>query len=236
MNLKLYRTLYFIVLSICLVSYQTAGIENETIWSSKFDTKSYHWKAETMNLDKQNVSERYFDTRLIGAANMEGGDIEISVQQLPGPNFNFFLGERLELDIGIEGDAAIIQETYNSDYNLFILPIRMNGSNFFDMILDNISYLENLTQSTYIDYSELDDLFTLSFIYMTTLSVNYTWNIESGFMEKKIIQAESGNKIIIIPGKGKVFSIGNDYNFNFIQLGIGILIFYFILIIIKNRI
>ncbi len=219
-----------------LSSNQVLGIENVTVWSSKLEPKSYHWKVESMNLNKLNISEQYFDTRLIGAANMEGGDVEILVQSLPDSNFNFFTGDRLKIHIFVEGDAGVMHVDYNSDYNLIILPLTMNDTDFFNLMLENIDYLENLTQSNYLDHHELDNLFTMSFSHKNTFSVNYTWNIETGFLEKKIVLAGSGNKIVVVPGKGKVFSIGNGYNFNIIQIGLVLSILSIIVILVKKSI
>ena len=103
-------------------------VEGSTEWSASISTSHYNWKS---TLNKISDADLYPDGELVGGINSPGGDIQITLRSIPSNNFNFFEGDRLDFLIGLEGDAVIDVSKFNIDYHLLILPININGTNFF---------------------------------------------------------------------------------------------------------
>jgi hypothetical protein len=219
-----------IVLGILIISptYITA---RETIWSSILESeKRYHWKAEKSEIRDLTGSEKY--THGVGGMNIGGGDNEIYLRSVPNSTFDFFKGDRLNISITVERDMVIglePQESLNStDWWLLILPLTMNEISFFDLLFSEIYLLENLTQSTYIDSDVGKFEAWATFEHNNLHSIEYRWDIQTGFLILKKVSTPSGKQLIIVPGKGIGFGISgiNDISYT-AQLS---LFFYLIII------
>lgn len=162
----------------------------------------------------------------MGGINSPGGDIQIQVYSIPTNNFSFFEGDRLDFWISLEGDVAISVSRFNSDYHLLILPIAVNGTNFFELLFEQTELLENLTHSIYINSSIFNEIAALNLKYNGTLDVRYEWDITTGLLTRKSVISPSGLKLIIVPGIGRRFMFIPTYYPPIIYLSIiiGILI------------
>ena len=121
---------HFILIAIfgILTSPSIMLVEGYTEWSSLLSTSTFHWKS---TLNQFSDTWLYSDGELIGGINSPGGDIQIHVYSNPSNNFSFFEGDRLDFYIALEVDVAIEVSKFNSDFHLLILPIDVNGTNFF---------------------------------------------------------------------------------------------------------
>ena len=138
-----------------------------------------------------------------------------------------FLREiRLDFYIALEGDIAIEVSKFNSDYHLLILPINVNGTNFFELLFEQTELLQNLTHSIYINSSIINDIAALNLKYNSTLDIEYQWDITTGLLMKKSVISPSGLKLIIVPGIGRRIMFIPTYYPSLIYLStiIGILI------------
>ncbi len=94
----------FIVISGILTSQLIMFVEGSTEWSSSVSTSIFNWKS---TLNQFSDTGLYPDGDLVGGINSPGGDIQIQVHSIPGNNFSFFEGDRLDFGISLEGDVAI---------------------------------------------------------------------------------------------------------------------------------
>ena len=220
------RTYYiFIAIFGILTSQSIILVEGSTEWSSLLSTSSFHWKS---TLNQFSDTDLYSDGELVGGINSPGGDIQINVNSIPSNNFSFFEGDRLDFLIGLEGDVAIEVSKFNSDFHLLILPIDVNGTNFYELLFKQTELLENLTHSIYLNSSISNDVAALNLKYNNTLNVRYEWDITTGLLTRKSVISPSGLKLIIVPGIGRRFMFIPTYYLPIIYLSIiiGILIIY----------
>ncbi len=218
------KTHYIVIVIFgILISQSIMLVEGSTEWSASISTSPYHWKS---TLNKFSDADLYPDGELVGGINSPGGDIQILLRSIPSNNFNFFEGDRLDFLIGLEGDVAIDVSKSNSDYHLLILPINVNGTNFFELLFEQTELLQNLTHSIYINSSIVNDIATLNFKFNNTLDVRYEWDITTGLLTRKSVISPSGPKLIMVPGIGRRFMAIPSYSLLIIYLStiIGILI------------
>jgi len=218
------RTHYiFLVIYGILTSQFIIFAKCSTEWSVSISTSTFHWKS---TLNQLSGTGLYSDGELIGGINSPGGDIQIHVYSNPSNNFSFFEGDRLDFYIALEGDIAIEVSKFNSDYHLLILPINVNGTNFFELLFEQTELLQNLTHSIYINSSIINDIAALNLKYNSTFDIEYQWDITTGLLMKKSVISLSGLKLIIVPGIGRRFMAIPSYSLSIIYLSIiiGILI------------
>jgi hypothetical protein len=204
--------LFVLGLLILNPTFITAG---DTIWASQLESeKEYHWKAEKSELRDLEGNEKY--THGIGGINVEGGDNEISLHSIPSSTFDFFKGDRLNISITVEHDMIIglePQVSLNStDWWLLILPLTMNKISFFDILFSEIDLLENLTQSSYIDSDIGKFEAWATFHHNNIHSIEYRWDVRTGFLILKEVSIPSGEKLIIVAGKGIGFGFDGINN------------------------
>ncbi len=165
------RTHYiFLVIFGILTSQFIIFAKCSTEWTASISTSHYNWKS---TLNQFSDTDLYPDGDLVGGINSPGGDIQINLKSIPNNNFSFFEGDRLDFSIGLEGDVAIEVSKFNSDYHLLILPINFNGTNFFELLFEQTELLENLTHSTYINSSIINDIATRNLKYNRTIDIEY---------------------------------------------------------------
>ena len=216
------RTHYiFLVIFGILTSQFIIFAKCSTEWGASVSTSFFYWKT---TLGQLSYNE-YPDGDLVGGI---GRAIQINVYSIPSINFSFFEGDRLDLGITIEGDIAIEVSKFNSDYHLLILPINVNGTNFFELLFKQTILLENLTHSIYINSSISNEFAVVNFKYNDTLDVTYEWNITTGLLTRKSVISPSGLKLIVVPGRGIGFIAIPTYYPSIIYLSIifGILIIF----------
>ena len=192
----------FLVIFGILTSQSIMLVEGSTVWSSSISNSIFNWKSTLNKLS----GTGYSDGELVGGINSPGGDIQIEVYSIPSNNFSFFEGDRLDFWISLEGDVAITVSKFKSDYHLLILPIDVNGSNFFELLFEQTELLENLTHSIYLNSSISDGVAALNLKYNDSLDVRYEWNIATGLLTKKSVVSPSGFKLIIVPGVGRRYT------------------------------
>ena len=195
---------YYIYIAIfgILMSQSILLVKGSTEWSASISTSHYNWKSTLNKLS----GTGYSDGELVGGINSPGGDIQIRVYSIPSNNFSFFEGDRLNFWISLEGDVAITVSKFKSDYHLLILPINVNGTNFFELLFEQTELLENLTHSIYINSSIINGIAALNLKYNDSLDVRYEWNIATGLLTKKSVVSPSGFKLIIVPGVGRRYT------------------------------
>jgi len=218
------RTHYiFIVIFGILTTQSIIIVEGSTEWSASISTSTFNWKSA---LNQFSNTGLYSDGELVGWINSPGGDIQIQVYSIPSNNFSFFEGDRLNFWISLEGDVAITVSKFKSDYHLLILPIDVNGTNFFELLFEQTELLENLTHSIYLNSSISDGVAVLNLKYNDSLDVRYEWSITTGLLTRKSVISPSGLKLIIVPGLGRRYMFIPTYNPLIISLSIiiGILI------------
>jgi len=213
----------FIVIFGILTIQSIMLVEGSTEWSTVISASTFNWKS---TLNQFSDTALYPDWELVGGINGPGGDIQIHVHSFPNNNFSFFDGDRLDFGITLEGDVAIEVSKFKSDYHLLILPIGVNGTNFFELLLEQTELLENLTHSIYINSSISDDVAALNLKYNNSLDVRYEWSITTGLLTRKSVSSPSGFKLIIVPGIGRRYTFIPTYYPLIIYLSIiiGILI------------
>ena len=196
---------YYIYIAIfgILTSQSIILVEGSTEWSASISTSHYNWKS---TLNQFSDTDLYPDGDLVGGINSPGGDIQINLKSIPSNNFSFFEGDRLDFSIGLEGDVVIEVSKFNSDYHLLILPINVNGTNFYELLFKQTELLENLTHSIYINSSISDDVAALNLKYNNSLDVRYEWSITTGLLTRKSVISPSGLKLIIVPGIGRRYT------------------------------
>jgi len=217
------RTHYiFIVIFGILTTQSIMLVEGSTEWSSSISNSTFNWKSTLNKLS----GTGYSDGELVGGINSPGGDIQIQVYSIPSNNFSFFEGDRLDFWISLEGDVAIEVSKFKSDYHLLILPIGVNGTNFFELLFEQTGLLENLTHSIYINSSISDGVAVLNLKYNNSLDVRYEWSVTTGLLTRKLVSSPSGLKLIIVPGIGRRYTFIPTYYPLIIYLSIimGILI------------
>lgn len=215
------------------VSFSTAS----TTWSSDIkEGKSYHWKAKKSELRDLESNETY--DHGVGGINVPGGDNEISLKSLPSQEFDFIGGDRLNVSITVEGDMGIydhreenpqsqyyIEFQYLTDWCLLILPIEVNGTNFFELLFREEELLENLTQAAFISSEISESKAQAQFEYNKIHELIYEWDLNTGFLKRKEVTAPSGKQLLVVPGEGSGFNAGPIH-------GIGIISFVFSIITI----
>ena len=213
----------FIVIFGILTTQSIMLVEGSTEWSTVISTSTFNWKS---TLNQFSDTGLYPDGELVGGINSPGGDIQIQVYSIPNNNFSFFEGDRLDFWISLEGDVVIEVSKFKSDYHLLILPIGVNGTNFFELLFEQTELLENLTHSIYINSSISDDVAALNLKYNNSLDVRYEWSIMTGLLTRKSVSSPSGLKLIIVPGIGRRYTFIPTYYPLIIYLSIiiGILI------------
>ena len=192
----------FLVIFGILTTQSIKFVVGSTEWSDSVSTTNYNWKSTLNKLS----GTGYSDGELVGGINSPGGDIQIQVYSIPSNNFSFFEGDRLDFWIGLEGDVAITVSKFKSDYHLLILPINVNGTNFFELLFEQTELLQNLTHSIYINSSISDDVAALNLKYNNSLDVRYEWSITTGLLTRKSVSSPSGFKLIIVPGVGRRYT------------------------------
>ena len=197
----------FIVIFGILTTQSIMLVEGSTVWSSSISNSIFNWKSTLNKLS----GTGYSDGDLVGGINSPGGDIQIEIYSIPNNNFSFFEGDRLNFWISLEGDVVIEVSKFKSDYHLLILPIDVNGTNFFELLFEQTELLENLTHSIYINSSISDDLAALNLKYNDSLDVRYEWNIATGLLTRKSVSSPSGLKLIIVPGIGRRYTFIPTY-------------------------
>ncbi len=193
----------FIVIFGILTTQSIMLVEGSTEWSASISTSTFNWKS---TLNQFSDTDLYPDGELVGGINSPGGDIQIQVYSIPSNNFSFFEGDRLDFWISLEGDVAIEVSKFKSDYHLLILPIGVNGTNFFELLFEQVELLENLTHSIYLNSSISDGVAALNLKYNDSLDVRYEWNITTGLLTRKSVISPSGPKLIIVPGVGRRYT------------------------------
>jgi hypothetical protein len=217
MNMKygnsIFLVLFFIVMILPWGTIQATRSE----WFSDITIDNeYHWKAVKSELSGLETEERYAaDNReswaLVGGINLPNGGIRSKICSLPSVNFNFFNGSRLDVEYTIEGDTGPHLTVNGSDFHLLLLPLRMDGICFFDLLFNDIPLLENLTHSTYLN-SSISNLKAVAwFKYNHIHDVKYEWDIHTGFLSRKEVIAPSGLQLVVIPGKGSGFIDENRF-------------------------
>jgi len=208
-----------------LMSQLIMLVGGSTEWTASISTSYYNWKS---TLNQFSDTGLYPEGDLVGGINGPGGDIQIKLKSIPSNNFSFFEGDRLDFSIVLEGDVVIEVSKFNSDYHLLILPIGVNGTNFFELLFEQTELLENLTHSIYINSSISDDIAALNLKYNNSLDVRYEWSITTGLLTRKLISSPSGLKLIIVPGIGRRYTFIPTYYPLIIYLSIimGIIIIY----------
>jgi hypothetical protein len=198
-------------------------VEGSTEWGALNSTPTFNWKS---TLNQFSRTELYPEGELVGGINSPGGDIQIEVFSFPSDNFSFFEGDRLDFGIGLEGDVSITVSKFKSDFHLLILPIGVNGTNFFDILFEHTELLENLTHSIYINSSIINDVAALNLKYNDTLDVRYVWDITTGLLMRKSVISPSGLKLIIVPGIGRRYMAIPTYfpSIIYVSIILGILI------------
>ncbi|MHA2226396.1 MAG: hypothetical protein ACXAC8_14400 [Candidatus Hodarchaeales archaeon] len=191
-------TLILIFSSSIIISIQ--GVQSE--WSSTITVKSYHWKALKSELRDLKTNEQYRHNDLIGGINIPGGDNAISLNSLPSTNFDLFNGDRLDIDVTVEGDMVISITQNSSDFHLLLLPIKTNDHNFFTTLFEEKKLLENLTHSIYLNSTISETTAVVNLKYNNTLDVRYEWDTINGQLTRKEVTAPSGLQLIVIPGRG----------------------------------
>ena len=203
-------------LFILLLSYPFISVENvETEWS-----QSIGWSG---NWHVSNYEFHYEgDNYLVGAINAPGGNIMITLHSNPPTNFNLFNGDRLDLQIAIEGDLLLpTLPQYGSDFHLLLLPIKMNGTSYFELLFDEKHLLENLTQSNYLTSTITSTKAIVALEYRETFNIEYEWDTKTGILVRKVVSDPSGNQFVVLMGEGWKDSENLESNRNFL---IGIII------------
>jgi len=218
---------YYIYIAIfgILTSQSIILVGGSTEWTASISTSHYNWKS---TLNQFSDTGLYPEGDLVGGINSPGGDIQIKLKSIPSNNFSFFEGDRLDFSIVLEGDVVIEVSKFNSDYHLLILPINVNGTNFYELLFKQTELLENLTHSIYLNSSIFNDIAALNLKYNNTLNIRYEWNIATGLLTKKSVISPSGLKLIIVPGVGRRYTSIPTYYPLIIYLSIiiGILFIY----------
>jgi len=197
-------------------------VEGSTEWSASASTSIFNWKTTLSQLRDNRL---YYDWDLVGSINLPGGGIRVTVNSIPSNNFSFFEGDRLDFWITVEGDMVISVGKFSSDYHLLILPISVNGTNFFELLFGQTELLENLTHSIYINSSISNNIAALNLKYNNSLDVRYEWDIRTGLLKKKSVISPSGLQLIVVPGLGIGFTIPTYYPaIIYLSIIIGILI------------
>ncbi len=176
----------FIVIFGILTTQSIMFVEGSTEWSASISTSPFNWKS---TINQFSGTELYPETELVGGINSPGGDIQIEIFSIPSNNFSFIEGDRLDFGIGLEGDVVITVSKFKSDYHLLILPIGVNGTNFFELLFEQTELLENLTHSIYINSSISDDVAALNLKYNNSLDVRYEWSITTGLLTRKSVSS-----------------------------------------------
>ena len=73
---------------------------------------------------------------------------------------------------------------------------------YFELLFENITLLENLTQSVYVDSSIGEETAELNLKYSGTHDVKYEWDINTGLLLRKTVTAPSGQQLIVEPFTG----------------------------------
>lgn len=216
------RSHYILILIFGILTSQSVILaEGSTEWGASVSTSFFYWKT---TLGQLSYNE-YPDGDLVGSI---GRAIQIKVYSIPSINFSFFEGDRLDLGITIEGDIAMPVGKFSNDYHLLLLPISVNGTNFFELLFKQTILLENLTHSIYINSSISNEFAVVNFKYNDTLDVRYEWDITTGLLTRKSVISPSGLKLIVVPGRGIGFIAIPTYYPPIIYLSIifGILIIF----------
>ncbi len=194
---------YFILIVGILISQSIMLVEGSTEWSASVSTSTFNWKATLSQLRDNGL---YRDWDLVGSINLPGGGIQLQVNSIPSNNFSFFEGDRLDFWATVEGDMGISASKFKSDYHLLILPISVNGTNFFELLFEQTELLENFTHSIYTSSSVSNDIAVLNLKYNGSLDVRYEWDITTGLLTRKSVISPSGLQLIVVPGLGSGFS------------------------------
>lgn len=194
----------FIVL-ITPASAETSWHDNVTL------DAEFHWHAEKADLrDLKNTEKYKFG---IGGINVEGGDIEVTIDHKP-IEFDFFFNHTLFDSLTVEGDMDLHIPTLNStengyyfylEYQLLILPIIHDDRPFFDFFFEHTEFIANLTHTSFVETLIVDNMAIYKGVYNGTHNAEYQWDTETGLLWKKKIEAESGLMLHVVQGKGTGF-------------------------------
>ena len=163
------------------------------------EERSHHWLPADSNLKKLNTEERYAGSQFVGGTAIRGGDIEIGLLSAPPTNFDFFNGSRLDMIASIEGDMGINTPPYNSDFHLLLLPLKIDNISFFERLFAEKLLLENLTHSVFFNSTITTTSAIAHLKYNDILNVKYEWDLSSGKLSRKEVNAPSGNGLVVVP-------------------------------------
>jgi len=187
---------FLTVVIICLVSPRILAGDS-TLWSSESKETYHHWHAPKSELRDNDL---YKDSNLIGGINLPGGGTMMHLSSIPNESFDFIKGDRLNFSIWIEGDMGLTLTDFQTDYHLLVLPLTVNGTNFFEILFGHVDLLENLTKAVYNSSTISENSAELNMKYQTSLDVQYAWDLTTGLLTQKMVTAPSGLQLIVVNG------------------------------------
>ena len=167
-----------------------------TEWSSNIKINTnYYYIAQKSELRDLKTEEKYHND-LIGGHNIPGGDTRIMITNNLSSDFNLFEGDRLQLTGAIEGDIGL--ESPGHDYDLIFLPIVVNGDSFFQLLFDNETVLEQMTEADFVTGKMTEHMAIATLKINDFLNTTYTWDLNTGILLEKQVQAKSGKMLLIV--------------------------------------
>ncbi len=255
----------FVVLFFVSFLPFSRGSAVTSVWSETvtLDT-TYHWHVEKTNFQEypefeqsdlagsDNVDggdiaisiEGVYEASTSGSSPLmvQGRDIRalqaVSNETLPN-DFDFINGDRLMLSVVIEGDMGKPvnnnQSRYHSDWHLFILPITVDGQNFFEILFNNVKLLENMTKGQLVDSSITASEARARFIFSNQLNVTYRWDVTTGLLQEKTVEAIDGGVLKVVPGEGTRFGLTPEGVPGYVLMSTVVAILFGVLPILKRH-
>jgi len=173
-----------------------------TEWSNAIASGEYHWTAEKNELNTWQ-GDKLYDYDMLGGTNVPGGDNALYLNYAPS-DFDIFAGDRLDIGWIIEGDMAMPLMN-DSDVHLAFLPLRMDGSDFFEQLFTEQETLEALSRSEFVNSTIESGRAIARLKFNDTLDVVYEWDTSTGLLSRKVVTAPSAKQLIVVPGRGTGF-------------------------------
>jgi hypothetical protein len=192
-------------IGILIIPSSQSSTSTQVTWSNEIiNSESHYWKATRSQLRDLSTEEKYDENHMVGGINVPRGGTQLYIENYNG-TFDFINGDRLDIFLVVEGDMIIETPDYVCDYHLLLLPIKINITNFFDLLFEHVDLLENLTQSKYISSNINSNLGYLKMKVNNSLNSTYIWDVTKGILLSKTVVGLSGRSL-------HVEYIGTDRN------------------------
>ena len=196
-----------VLLIFILILVQPFPSHANVVWGDLNNQYLFQWHIEKQTLEhyQHGIFTRSADELILSLHGLDNG------KAMPS-NFDVLAGNKSIYYKLVDGEYSF--QPVSSEYHLLLLPVQVNGSNYFEFLFTEKSSLENLTSSVITETSISNGKATMAGICTeggNMYDVFYTWDTSSGLLLEKRVEGENGKIFVIQLGEKPV-------TFNYLNL------------------